>query len=99
MAGLDGTLTITHSEYRPCIVKGKKGLFHRWSDIANYLRPAKGRAYGQQVKHTMAIVEFDDGTLKEVSPYAIKFIDNYVDRYFRTSGTFIGEEDGDTNGL
>ena len=30
MASLDGTLTITNSEYRPCVVDGEKAMFHRW---------------------------------------------------------------------
>lgn len=28
-------ITISSSEYRPCIVDGKKALFHKWNDFAN----------------------------------------------------------------
>lgn len=32
MAALDGTITMTTSEYRPCYVDGIKALFHRWEE-------------------------------------------------------------------
>lgn len=30
MVSLDGTLTITNSEYRPCRVHNENALFHMW---------------------------------------------------------------------
>lgn len=30
MAGLDGTITVSNSQYRPCVVADKKALFHNW---------------------------------------------------------------------
>lgn len=35
MASLDGTLTITNSEYRPCVVDEKRAMFHRWEQRAD----------------------------------------------------------------
>ena len=32
MAGINGTVTFEHAEYRPCLVDGEKALFHRWVD-------------------------------------------------------------------
>lgn len=32
MAAMDGTITMTTAEYRPCYVNEKKALFHRWID-------------------------------------------------------------------
>lgn len=46
---------------RPCRVKGRKALFHMWSNI-----PTK----------TYAIVEFEDGTVKTIDPEDVKFINN-----------------------
>nr|DAW37521.1 MAG TPA: SEA domain [Caudoviricetes sp.] len=36
MASLDGTLTITNSEYRPCVVDRKKAMFHRWESLLEH---------------------------------------------------------------
>ena len=30
MAGLDMTMKVKSAEYRPCVVGGRKALFHRW---------------------------------------------------------------------
>ena len=30
MAGLDMTMKVESAEYRPCVVGGRKALFHRW---------------------------------------------------------------------
>lgn len=30
MAGIDGKITFETSEYRPCLVNGRKALFHKW---------------------------------------------------------------------
>lgn len=35
MAGLESTINIRSSEYRPCIILGKKALFHRWTEKKN----------------------------------------------------------------
>lgn len=61
MAGLDGTITITNSEYRPCIVDERKALFHKWCDNTNSLR---------------AVVEYEDGSVALVSADLIRFLDS-----------------------
>lgn len=66
MASIDGTIKISTSEYRPCIVDGKeKALFHRWEDAEE-----KGRRF------TAGIVEYESGRIDEVLPYKIKFLDS-----------------------
>ena len=65
MASLDGTLTITNSEYRPCVVDRKKAMFHRWESLLEY-----------EIKQTVAIIEYEDGTVDEVLPYKIRFLDS-----------------------
>lgn len=52
--------------HRPCIVNGKKGLFHRWYQ---YL----GEPHG--------LVEFEDGTIEMCFYGTIKFCDNPFPKY------------------
>lgn len=58
-------------ELRPCLVNGKKALFHKWivkTDICEH-------------KHSAGLVEFEDGTVDEVYYSKIKFIDNIINEY------------------
>ena len=66
-------------EYRPCYVRGRRALFHRW---ANDARPAlpKGQEVDEntryfQFRSTKALVEFEDGTVDRVWPNEIQFAD------------------------
>lgn len=77
-------ITIRHSEYRPCICKGRRAFFHRWVDSA---RPVK--AYGAeendpaqkfQLYSVHGLVEYEDGTMERVWPQDIQFLDG---GYFR----------------
>jgi hypothetical protein len=63
-------------ELRPCLVSGKKALFHRWgSDIAfNGLNERVGDII-------IGIVEFEDGSVNTVYPVQIRFIDNKIKGY------------------
>lgn len=65
MASLDGTLTITKSEYRPCVVDRKRAMFHRWESLVEH-----------GIKQTAAIIEYEDGAVDEVLPYKIRFLDS-----------------------
>lgn len=100
MAALDGTITMTSSEYRPCEVGGKKALFHRWAeinkamvkvkpfvsdrdiqDIKNSLRDGQIGLFDSKVDvtpimQTIAIVEYEDGTVAEVAPVQVHFLDS-----------------------
>lgn len=75
--------TVTTAEYRPCYADGKKALFHRWTEEAEILQPSimKGGPVGGQLKTTFAIVEYEDGTIAEVEPQKIRFIDNKLKEY------------------
>lgn len=104
MAAMDGTITMTTAEYRPCYVNDKKALFHRWIDKEEVLLKIKNcfvddsrieeienlyREKGvlppvadvEKVKTTLAIVEYEDGTIDEVRPQQIKFADNKINEY------------------
>lgn len=78
MAGLSETITIKTTEYRPCLVDGKKALFHRWSVKAEVVgeSPLRGGHSGGQLMGTLGIVEFEDGTVGEYYPNRIKFLDS-----------------------
>jgi hypothetical protein len=72
-------IVVQENEYRPCYVNGRKALFHRW---ANTARPVPPRGAEQdentryfQYRATLAIVEFEDGTVERVWPQDIQFTD------------------------
>ena len=91
MAALDGKITI-ESGLRPCIVripdkkkqfKEMKALFHCWgfrSEVIgeSYLRG--GHSAGQ-ISATFVLVEYEDGTIHEVEPTQIRFVDNAMSEY------------------
>ena len=60
---------------RPCTVDGVKALFHRWEDYAIVLEPSPmvGGHPGGQVRQTYAIVELENGQVKEVKPSKVVF--------------------------
>lgn len=37
MGKLESTITIKSGEYRPCMVNGKKALFHKWTEKENVI--------------------------------------------------------------
>lgn len=67
MAGLNGRITIEGSEYRPCLIGGRKHLFHKWGFNGE----------------TVAIVESEDGRIHAALPENVKFLDsgNYFHRF------------------
>lgn len=81
------------NEYRPCMVRGrKKALFHRWVQSSEIVPPALtvGGHGGGVVAGAMAVVEFEDGSVMEVSPSSVTFLDSK--RLFRRQ--FPREEGG-----
>lgn len=91
MESLDGKITI-ESGLRPCIIripdkkkqfKEMKALFHCWdfrSEVIgeSYLR---GGHPAGQISATFALVEYEDGTIHEVEPTRIQFVDNAMSEY------------------
>lgn len=88
MYNLSNTITISQSEYRVCIVDGKNALFHTWEIKRQIIEPSlmQGGHNGGTVQATLAIVEFEDGTIEEVYPYRIKFLDNKLKEYCFNNG-------------
>ena len=70
MASLNNEIIIK-SELRPCLVKDKKALFHKWVHTKNLL--------GQEFE--VGIVEYENGQVEEVTSNNIKFCDNKVNKY------------------
>ena len=65
---------------RPCWVKGRKAIFHRWCNTANPalprgMEPTDEKARYFQYRSVQAIVEFMDGTVERVWPQEIEFAD------------------------
>lgn len=91
MAALDGKITI-ETELRPCIIRFQKkknqfdeikALFHCW----NFRSEVIGESYlrgghpAGQISATFALVEYEDGTIHEVEPTHIRFVDNAMCEY------------------
>ena len=64
---------------RPCLVKGKKHLFHQWENRAWVAEPG---IPGEQCSMTLAIVEDEYGQVHEVYPRDVRFIDDKVKKVF-----------------
>jgi len=72
---------------RPCIVKQngkeKKALFHMWN---NFAKPVAADVYAGgcpegQISIVFGIVEYEDGSVDEVRPAQIQFVDNKIKDY------------------
>lgn len=87
MGALDGKIT-NERELRPCIVENSvKALFHLWavkrtphyeikSPVKGFLNPL----FEGFDEYIVAIVEYEDGTIHEVEPTKIRFVDNEMRR-------------------
>lgn len=71
--------------YKEVIVPEKKikALFHCWGHRSELYgdSPMIGGHPGGQVSGTFAIVEYEDGTVHEVEPQNIRFVDNAMREY------------------
>lgn len=89
---------------RPCLVKGKKHIFHQWENRAWVAEPGimVGSAPGGQCSMTLAIVEDEYGQVHEVYPRDVRFIDDKVKEVFEEGGECDGQvscfPDGDGQG-
>jgi len=71
------------SNYRPCYVKKHKALFHRWEDKSWVVAasPMVGGTPAGQIKMTIGIVEYEDGSVHECYPDEIRFCDPHHNEY------------------
>lgn len=69
----------TADQRRPCYVRGRRALFHRWINNAHPVLPRgvelndNNRFF--QFRRTEALVEYEDGSVERIFPSAVKFAD------------------------
>ena len=53
---------------RLCRVKGRKAMFHGWEQVSEVVEPSPLRTghQGGTIRHTNAIVEYEDGSIDSV---------------------------------
>ena len=92
---LEGLVTFSNSEYRPCVVNNKKAVFHRWHEFCNVVEAgiAVGSHPAGQIKYTLGTVEYEDGTIEEVAPHKIQFCDDKVYQVWKETFTRKETED------
>lgn len=79
-------IIFTDIERRICIINNnEKALFHKWVTRKNVIEPSPmiGGHPGGEIQFELGIVEFEDGTIAEVAPHQIKFIDGRVKELFQ----------------
>lgn len=67
------------AEYRPCWVRDRRAIFHRWADSARPVSPRgqekKDTENRLQISNVHGLVEYEDGTMERVWPQHIQFAD------------------------
>lgn len=82
MAGIESTITIKNSQYRPCFVDGRKALFHKFEGVR--FAPPKSFCDVDKdivIGRDLAIVEYEDGKVDEVSVTKLRFADRLFQQY------------------
>lgn len=79
---------------RPCLVEGKKHLFHQWVERRWLVdaSPLQGGHPGGLCSMTMAIVEDEYGQVHEAYPRDVRFVDDLIKEYS------FGENGGECDG-
>lgn len=70
-------------ELRPCVIHGKKHLFHCWylrQDVVSESPLAGGYPAGQ-VSRLYGVVENEAGQIDLAPPLEIEFVDNKIENY------------------
>lgn len=78
MAGLEMVVRL-----RPCLVKGKKHLFHCWDHRAWTVGESalRGGPPGGQYSMVLDVVEDEYGQVHEVYPRDVRFLDDQIKEY------------------
>lgn len=85
-------------ESRPIYYKGRKAVFHKWSQFSNIIPPSPltGGHSGGVVSGTMAIIETANGVVLEVHPMEIQFADpGYISEVWNNQRIRPMKKDGD----
>lgn len=94
MSKATGTIKIEY-DLRPCMVRDKPALFHKWVDNRDVLEPSpmRGGHNGGVIAYTQGLVEYADGSVGMVSPTSIKFEDKLFEQYaFEVEGPTSGQK-------
>ena len=79
MATFNAPQITVHTELRPCWVRDRKAVFHRWVETARPVKPKDmeddENAEYYQLRNCHGLVEFEDGTVARVWPQDIQFAD------------------------
>ena len=79
MAAFDSKIILSTCEGRPCWVRGRRAIFHRWTDSA---RPVKPVSNDQETDERLqkwsvhGLVEYEDGRMEREWPNNIRFADS-----------------------
>ena len=79
MAAIEGKITMTTCEGRPCWVKGRRAIFHRWTDSARPVKPANNDQDTDERMQKWSVhglVEYEDGCMERHWPNEIRFADS-----------------------
>ena len=83
MGAIEGKITMSTCEGRPCWVGGRRAIFHRWTDSARPVKPANNDQDTDERMQKWSVhglVEYEDGTVEREWPSRIRFADS--DRFF-----------------
>lgn len=72
---------------RPCLISdGRRALFHGWNFVSYPVAPSviMGEHKGGQFSSTYGIVEYSDGSVENVSPRDITFLDNLAEEKLKS---------------
>ena len=63
---------------RLCKISGNKAVFHRWENVTEYIQNQleHGGQPGRTIRHIVAIVEYEDGSVASVSERDVVFMDS-----------------------
>jgi hypothetical protein len=79
MAAIDGKITLSTCEGRPCWVRGRRAIFHRWTDSARPVKPVSGDQDTDERLQKWSVhglVEYEDGRMEREWPNNIRFADS-----------------------
>lgn len=96
MASIGGATFTIEKVLRPCLVDGKRALWHEWTTRREIVPPSimAGGHGGGQISATFALVEYEDGTAAEVYPSRVRFLDTACKMREMEGAFILAEERG-----
>lgn len=96
MESIGGATFTIEKVLRPCLVDGKRALWHEWTTRQEIVPPSimAGGHGGGQISATFALVEYEDGTVAEVYPSCVRFLDTVCKMANEKGAYLIAEERG-----